>query len=209
MSDWTIEDFYRYMQQQLLDRGPGYRCIIGDSITAAAPLELVAGQPPINAGIGGARVGDALRLILPTLMGSQPAALLLAIGVNDTKRQFPEPQTQRLTDFHRDYRDLARGARRLTPHVGLLLIGPVAKGMDVGDTFFDPELILAFNAIIAAVATEFKAPLFPLAGLEGADRLAHPHVTHDGVHLSDAGYVIWNEVVARAWAKLLVPVTRA
>jgi lysophospholipase L1-like esterase len=158
-----------------------------------------------SAGIGGARVGDALRLILPTLAGTLPAALLLAIGVNDTKWQFPEPRPQRLTDFQRDYRELVRGALRLTPNVGLLLIGPVAKGMEVGDNFFDPELILAFNAIIAAIATELKVPLWPLAALSGPDGLAHPHVTYDGVHLSEAGYVIWNEVVARAWAKV-VPV---
>jgi lysophospholipase L1-like esterase len=198
-----IEEFTNHVHLQLHNRRAGYVVIIGDSITEEAPLEHVAGQLPVNAGIGGARVGDAVRLILPTLAASQPAALLIAIGVNDTKFQFPEPRTQRLTDFARDYRDLVRGARRLTPNVGLLLIGPVAKGMDVGDSFFDPALILAFNAIIAAVATELKAPVFPLVGLEGADGLAHPHVTHDGVHLSDAGYAIWNEVVARAWQKLL------
>jgi lysophospholipase L1-like esterase len=197
-----IDDFTDHVHLQLRHRRAGYTVIIGDSIAEAAPLEPVAGQLPINAGIGGARVGDAIRIILPTLRDSQPAALLIAIGVNDTKFQFPQPRTQRLTDFARDYRDLVRGARRLTPNVGLLLIGPVAKGMDVGDRFFDPQLILAFNAIIAAVATEMQAPVFPLVGLEGADGLAHPHVTHDGVHLSDAGYAIWNDVVARAWAKL-------
>jgi lysophospholipase L1-like esterase len=204
MSGWTIDDFNRYMRQELQARGPGYCCIIGDSITAAAPLAAVGAKQPINAGIGGARVGDALRLILPTLTGTQPAALLLAIGVNDTKWQFPEPRAQRLSDFQRDYRDLVRGARQLTPNVGLLLIGPVASGMEVGDTFFDPDLILAFNAIIATVATELNVPLWPLAGLFGPDGLAHPHVTYDGVHLSDAGYAIWNEVVARAWKKVAV-----
>jgi lysophospholipase L1-like esterase len=198
-----IAEFTDFVHLQLRHRRPGYVVVIGDSITEAAPLEAVAGQLPINAGIGGARVSDAVRFILPTLNDSQPAALLIAIGVNDTKFQFPEPRAQRLADFARDYRDLVRGARRLTPNVGLLLIGPVAKGMDIGDNFFDPELILAFNAIIAAVATELKAPVFPLTGLEGANGLAHPQVTHDGVHLSDAGYAIWNKVVARAWQTLL------
>jgi lysophospholipase L1-like esterase len=198
-----IAAFTDHVHLQLRHRRAGYVVIIGDSITEAAPLAPVAGQLPINAGIGGARIGDAVRIILPTLKDSQPAALLIAIGVNDTKFQFPEPRVQRLTDFARDYRELVLGARRLTPNVGLLLIGPVAKGMDIGDRFFDPELILAFNAIIAAVATELKAPVFPLTALEGAGGLAHPHVTHDGVHLSDAGYAIWNEVVAMAWQKLL------
>jgi lysophospholipase L1-like esterase len=198
-----IAAFTDHVHLQLRHRRAGYVVIIGDSITEAAPLAPVAGQLPINAGIGGARIGDAVRIILPTLKDSQPAALLIAIGVNDTKFQFPEPRVQRLTDFARDYRELVLGARRLTPNVGLLLIGPVAKGMDIGDRFFDPELILAFNAIIAAVATELKAPVFPLTALEGAGGLAHPYVTHDGVHLSDAGYAIWNEVVAMAWQKLL------
>lgn len=198
-----IAEFTDYVHLQVRNRRAGYVVIIGDSITQEAPLEPVAAQLPVNAGIGGARVGDALSLILPTLVASRPAALLIAIGVNDTKFQFSESRAQRLTDFARDYRELVRGARRLTPHVGLLLIGPVANGMDLGDRFFDPELILSFNAIIAAVATELKAPVFPLTGLEGADGFAHPHVTHDGVHLTDAGYAIWNEAVARAWTKLL------
>lgn len=198
-----IAEFTDYVHLQVRSRRAGYVVIIGDSITQEAPLEPVAAQLPVNAGIGGARVGDALSLILPTLVASQPAALLIAIGVNDTKFQFSESRAQRLTDFARDYRELVRGARRLTPHVGLLLIGPVANGMDLGDRFFDPELILSFNAIIAAVATELRAPVFPLTGLEGADGFAHPHVTHDGVHLTDAGYAIWNEAVARAWTKLL------
>jgi lysophospholipase L1-like esterase len=198
-----ITEFTDHVQLQLCNRRAGYVVMIGDSITESAPLEAVAGQLPINAGIGGARAVDAVRIILPTLKDSQPAALLIAIGVNDAKFPFPEPRAKRLTDFVRDYRDLVRGARRLTPHVGLLLIGPVAKGMDLGDRFFDPELILAFNVIIAAVAAELKVPVFPLVGLVGADGLAHPQVTHDGVHLTDAGYAIWNDVVARAWQTLL------
>jgi lysophospholipase L1-like esterase len=198
-----IAEFTNHVHLQLRHRRLGYVVMIGDSITEAAPLGLVAGQLPINAGIGGARVSDALRIILPTLAGSQPSALLIAIGVNDSKRQFPEPVAQRRSDFDRDYRELVRGARRLTPNVCLLLIGPVAKGMELGDRFFDPALILAFNGSIAAVATEMKAPVFSLSCLEGADGLAHPHVTHDGVHLSEAGYAIWNDVVARAWQTLL------
>jgi lysophospholipase L1-like esterase len=200
-----IAEFTDFVHLQLRHRRPGYVIIIGDSITEAAPLELVGGQLPVNVGIGGARVADAVRFILPTLAASQPAAVLIAIGVNDTKLQFSELRAQRLTDFARDYRTLVRDARQLTPNVGLLLIGPVAKGMDLGDRFFDPTLIVTFNAMIAAVAIEMAAPVFPLSGLEGADGFAHPHVTHDGVHLSEAGYAIWNEVVERAW-ETLVPV---
>ena len=194
------------MQQDLQRCGPGYCCIIGDSITEAAPLAAVDGRGPINAGIGGARVADALRLILPTLEGTRPAALLLAIGVNDTKREVPEPPAQRLADFARDYQALVRGARQLTPHVGLVAIGPVAKGtqfVEFGDNFFDPALIVAFNNTIATIAAEMDVPLQSLAGLAGADGLALPDVTDDGVHLSAAGYAIWNAAIAHAWQTVM------
>jgi GDSL-like Lipase/Acylhydrolase family len=184
----VVAEFIDYVGLQLRLRGVGYVGIIGDSITESAPFAPVGGQLPVNAGIGGARVGDAIRVILPTLADSSPTALLIAIGVNDTKRQFLHPHAQRLTDFARDYRDLVRSAHRLTPRVGLLLIGPVAKGMDLGDRFFDPSLIVAFNGIIRSVGKELNAPAFPLTSLEGLDGFADPDVTHDGVHLSEAGY---------------------
>jgi lysophospholipase L1-like esterase len=203
--DW-LADFGRHVQAQLQHSGPGYCGIIGDSITAAAPLSLVGDKPPIKAAVNGARVGDAIRHIMPLLDGSVPSCLLLAIGVNDTKFQFPEPRLQRLSDFARDYRTLLHCARQLTPHVGIVMIGPVAKGMDVGDSFFDASLIVAFNGIIREIATEANVPTFSLSALAGADGLARADVTYDGVHLSETGYRLWNAEVERAWQQLQVAV---
>ena len=59
-----IAEFTDYVHLQVRNRPAGYVVIIGDSITQEAPLEPVAGQLPVNAGIGGARVGEDQALLL-------------------------------------------------------------------------------------------------------------------------------------------------
>ena len=87
----------------------------------------------------------------------------------------------------------------LTPNVAVILSPPVGKGQAAGDIMFDPSLITDINDLIRTIAAGAKLPVFSLAGLARPDGYARVDVTLDGVHLSAAGYAVWNKVVAQAW----------
>jgi GDSL-like Lipase/Acylhydrolase family len=178
-------------------RGPSYVAIIGDSITVAAPHQPVCGRPLAVAAVGGTRIIHALRDILPHLQKSPPAALLIALGTNDSKRWIRKTRAQKLADFKAEYRTLLTAAKVASANVGVVMIPPVGKGE--GDAGFEAAIIAEFNEIIQVLATEAGVPTFSLAGLAGADGFARVGLTTDGVHLSAAGYGIWMDVVGQAW----------
>jgi hypothetical protein len=196
----------RYLRTVAADQeraGPRYRAMIGDSITVAGRLLPVCDGPVLKAAFNGAQVQHAVDHIILPLRSRPPAAILIAIGVNDAWRHIVTPRAQRLTDFAASYRRLIREAQALTPDVGLLLVPPVAKDGALGASFFDMTLIEAFNQIIVELAADAKLPTFSLAPLAGPDGLARAGTTTDGVHLTAAGYAIWMDVVTRAWSRIM------
>ncbi len=182
--------------------GPQYSAIVGDSITAAAPLPSVCGKPVVKAAFDGARVAELVAHVVPRLAATPPSAVLLAAGVNDTWRRIPMSREQRLTEFRTSYRTLIVRARALTPHVGIVLIPPVAREGALGATFFDTTLIEQFNGIIIELAAQSGLPTFTLAAMAGADGFTPAELTRDGVHPTDAGYAVWIKAVNEAWPRV-------
>ena len=198
----TMADFERHIRSELRQQGDGYRAMIGDSITAVAPDQVVCGRPVIRVAYGGAQIEDALQDLMPLLVGSRPAALIIAIGVNDAQRRIAKTREQLLADVTIGYRTLLRQAKALTPHVAVIQASPVGQGQPMGDVFFDPSLITAINGLIRDAATDAKVPVLALAGLAQSDGFARDGVTLDGAHLSPAGYAIWSAVAAQAWQSI-------
>jgi lysophospholipase L1-like esterase len=195
----TLESFWRTLAADQAGAGPGHSAIIGDSLTVAAPLLAVCGRSVVKAAFNGARIQQTVDYIMPPLSKSPPAAVLIAIGVNDAWRHITTSRAQRLVDFEDAYRGLIDKALVLTPKVGIVLLPSVAKDGDLGVSFFDPSLIDQFNQIIAKLANNKQLPVFPLAALSGPDGFARPGLTQDGVHLTPAGYAVWMQVVTQAW----------
>lgn len=195
---YTMADFERQIRSELRQHGDGYRAMIGDSITAVSPDQVVCGRPIIRVAYGGAQIEDALLDLMPLLADSRPAALTIAIGVNDAQRRIAKSRDQLLTDFAAGYRKLLQQAKALTPNVAVIQASPVGQGQSMGDVFFDPSLITAINGLIRDAAADAKVPVFSLSGLAQSDGFARAGVTLDGVHLSPAGYSIWSAVAAQA-----------
>jgi lysophospholipase L1-like esterase len=185
--------------QQYIRRNPNYLAIIGDSITALAPEQLVHGQKVLRLAYGGAQIEGVRRNRVPLMLQRAPRALIVAIGVNDSQRGIQKPRDQLLADVAVSYRALLREAQALTPRVAVVLSPPVGRGQPMGDVFFDPNLIVAINAIMTAAAAEFEIPVLALSDLADADGFAREDVTLDGVHLSAAGYAIWTSVIEQAF----------
>jgi hypothetical protein len=198
----TLERYLRTVGADQQRAGPSYLVMIGDSITVAGPLPPICGRPVLKAAFNGAQVQHAVDHILQPLRTRPPAAIVIAIGVNDAWRHIVTPRAQRLTDFEASYRRLIREAQALTLDVGLLLVPPVAKDGALGASFFDVTLIEAFNQIIVRLAAEAKLPTFALSPLAGPDGLSRAGTTTDGVHLTAAGYATWIEVVTGAWSRV-------
>jgi lysophospholipase L1-like esterase len=58
--------------------------VLGDSITEMERLpELIGGHPVINAGIGGATIGDFVGIAPKILAGVEPSLCVVALGAND------------------------------------------------------------------------------------------------------------------------------
>jgi lysophospholipase L1-like esterase len=195
----TLERYLRTLAADQASAGPGHSAIIGDSLTVAAPLLPVCGRVVVKAAFNGAQAQQAVDYIMPPLSTSPPAAVLIAIGVNDAWRHIATPRAQRLADFDVAYRGVIDAALALTPTVGIVLLPSVAKDGDLGVSFFDPPLIDQFNQIIVKLAKNKQLPVFSLAALSGPDGFSRSGLTHDGIHLTPAGYAVWMQVVTLAW----------
>jgi lysophospholipase L1-like esterase len=182
--------------------GPRYAAIVGDSIAANAKYQPVCERPVVVAAVAGARLDHALHDILPLLQHERPSSILIAIGVNDSKRLITTPRPERLAMFESQYRAVIAGAKALTPDVAVVLIPPVGKDDWFGDVAFEAALIAEFNRIITRQAAQAQVPLFSLAALAGPDGFARAGTTVDGVHPSVAGYGVWMEAIEQAWNRI-------
>jgi GDSL-like Lipase/Acylhydrolase family len=191
--------FHNFVRAQVQHSGNGYLAIIGDSITASSPEQRVCGRSVLRLAFGGAKVEGALQDIMPPLQNSRPAALVVAIGVNDAQRRITKPRAQLLADFAADYRTLLQQAKALTSKVAVVLSPPVGKDRPMGDAFLDPDLIITLNDLIRTAAVDADVPVLALSEMARSDGFAREDVQLDGVHLSPAGYNIWGRVVDRAW----------
>jgi lysophospholipase L1-like esterase len=149
--------------------------IIGDSITEAAYLPRVCGAPVLNAGIGGARISDAKRLMGDLAGFVHPKAIVLAIGVNDGQAKLSMSPAE-------DYRTLLQMARS----TGATVFAATPAAVD-----YSGSLGQIFNRDRAHKISE---TITSQARMEGAEVIdlsqLHGH-TIDGVHLDPTGYQDW------------------
>ena len=152
--------------------------MIGDSRTDLLYLGRLRGLEVLNAGVGGSGVADWRDDAADLIARTDPAEVIVALGVNDARRDKPLEVEQ----WRRAYRHLvgkARG-RRLV----LVQASPVAREGALGETVFDPARIAAINREIAEIARETGAALVPpLPSVEG--------LTTDGVHFTPVGAAAW------------------
>jgi hypothetical protein len=164
--------------------------IIGDSITEYAHVPSLCGKSAFNAGIGGARIGDAAGLMAELSPILKANTIILAIGINDAVAAQKRSDTIR-ADFER----LVRLAKDTGAEVFAATVGPVDMMKPEGAAR-DPGLVSTINAQIIS-STEDKRLIDLSATLKADD-------TRDGVHLTEVGARRWRSaieaVVCPSWS---------
>jgi lysophospholipase L1-like esterase len=196
----TVDDSHRSVRQLILHftlaRVDDPIIVLGDSIVEASGLpRSLCGHPVVNAGLSGASTASDLGPWLAgALAGKRAALILIALGTNDalmerSRQAFAESYTTLLTEV-----------AKLTPRVVVLAIPTIeAQG----------RVAVAARDEVMATINGYNSALAELAEPNGARFAAlpvmpEPH-TIDGVHLSAAGYLVWDKAVLQGAASVCNP----
>jgi lysophospholipase L1-like esterase len=162
--------------------------IVGDSLSEASTLpRTFCGHPVINAGLNGASTSSDLGTwLIDALDGRRATAILISLGTNDALLKHSAQ------DFETSYAALLAQLVKVTDHLAVLGIPPIEVRGRVTAELRKETMgrIDAFNTLLPA-----------LAGKSGASFAALPPMpaqhTIDGVHLSAAGYAVWDDAVLK------------
>ncbi len=160
--------------------------IVGDSIVeASTPPRELCGHAIVNAGLDGASTASDLGTwLLDVLDGKPVAAIVLSLGTNDALDARSRPQ------FEANYRALLAQLSKATAHVIVLAIPSIDVLRRVTSEMQTNVMgrINDYNSALPELSAESGATFAPLPPMPT------PH-TVDGVHLSAAGYQIWDQAV--------------
>jgi lysophospholipase L1-like esterase len=194
----SISESHRWTRQVILhytlSRVDNPIIVVGDSIVEAStlPREL-CGHAIVNAGLDGASTtSDLGTWLIDVLEGKLVAAIVVSLGTNDAlgaKRSRPQ--------FEANYRALLAQLSKATAHVIVLAIPSIdVLGRVTGE--MQAEAMGRIN--------DYNSALTELSAQSGATFAALPPMptphTIDGVHLSAAGYQIWDQAVLQAASAL-------
>jgi lysophospholipase L1-like esterase len=143
---------------------------------------------PLNRGFGGSQYADIVRHIDRLVLRHKPRLVVLYSGDNDMAAgKKPE-------DVHGDFLEVVTTIRKQLPETRILVLAakPSEARWKLRETY------QATNKLIAATCQEDEQLMFidtwpPLLGDDG-----EPDATlfrDDQLHLNDAGYVKWNELI--------------
>ena len=146
------------------------------------------GMGLINRGFGGSQMSDAVRYLDRAVLPLEPRAIFVYEGDNDIGRG-KSPET-----VVADYRAFVAKARAALPEVKIVFVAikPSIRRWELVDKMREA------NAQIRADAEgddllEYVDVDAPLLGADGRPRA--DLFVEDGLHLNDAGYAIWADLV--------------
>ncbi len=162
--------------------------VLGDSITEASTLPReFCGHPIVNAGLDGASTtSDLGNWLTDVLDGKSASAIVVALGTNDALagRDLPE--------FDANYSTLLSQLSKAAARVIVLAVPPIDA---------TPRLSIDAQTKVLRLIESYNSALPELAVRGGATFAALPPAptphTIDGVHLSTAGYELWDQAVLK------------
>ena len=149
------------------------------------------GMPLINRGFGGSQMSDLVHYVEETVLAYSPRTVVVYEGDNDTSAG------KRSEQILEDYQQFVEAVLEAQPstRIVILSIKPSLSRWDVW-----PEM-QASNAAIEAYAEGDARVDFVDIGtaMLGADGLPIPELfVGDGLHMTPAGYDVWDEIVMEA-----------
>jgi lysophospholipase L1-like esterase len=167
--------------------------MVGDSIVESSTLPReVCGHAIVNAGLDGASTASDLGTWLVDVLEGKPvAAIVVSLGTNDAFGARSRPQ------FEANYRALLAQFSKATGRVIVLAI----PSLDVVS-----RITSEMHTEVMGRINDYNSALPELAAESGATFAALPSMptphTIDGVHLSAAGYQVWDQVVLQGASAL-------
>ena len=149
------------------------------------------GMPLINRGFGGSQMSDLVYYVEETVLRYAPRTVVVYEGDNDTSAG---KRSQQILEDYREFVEAVLAAQPST-RIVILSIKPSLSRWDVW-----PEM-QASNAAIEAYARGDARVDFVDIGtaMLGADGDPIPELfVADGLHMTPAGYDIWDEIVMEA-----------
>ena len=195
-----IDDSHRSVRQLVLhftiERLDDPIIVLGDSITEASALpRSLCGHPVVNAGLSGASTASNLGPWLAgALAGKRAALIVVALGTNDALME------RSRQSFAASYATLLAELSKLTPDVVVLAIPPIEAKSKVTVEARDQAMatINGYNSMLPGLAQNNGARFVALPAMP------EPH-TIDGVHLNEAGYLVWDKAVLQGAAPVCGP----
>jgi lysophospholipase L1-like esterase len=167
--------------------------LLGDTLVELASIPSICGGSVLNSGIGGAGV-TIVADTLAKLADIKARNIVIEVGINDAARKIGMSPI----DFSVRYRRLVAEAQATGAKVFVSITGPVAKGMALGDIYFDPDLIRHIDIEIKKIATSEHLGIVDFSTMADADGYLPADETIDGVHLRPNGYVVWRSILEKS-----------
>jgi len=168
---------------------------LGNSITAGTDWNELLGNKNIkNRGISGDITFGVLERLDEVIEG-KPAKVFILIGINDISRNVPDSVI--LSNYQKIIQRIKKGSPATKIYCQTLL--PVNNTFDKFKNHYNKdEHILWVNQQLKVLAQSQKVNLIDLypAFLDSEKRLIK-EFTHDGLHLTAAGYQKWAELLTK------------
>jgi lysophospholipase L1-like esterase len=168
---------------------------LGNSITANTDLVEELGNPNLrNRGISGDITFGVLER-LDEVIDGKPAKVFILIGINDISRNIPDQVI--LRNYQKMVSRINKGSPGTKIYFQTLL--PTNSTFDRFKNHYNKEdHILGVNNALKELGRKEKITVIDLypAFLDNQNRLKK-ELTHDGLHLTPAGYRTWVEVLRK------------
>ena len=149
------------------------------------------GMPLINRGFGGSQMSDAVHYVQETVLKYSPRTVVVYEGDNDTSAG------KRSEQLLQDYKEFVEAVLTAQPstRVVILSIKPSLARWDVW-----PDMQASNAAIEAYAHMDARVDFVDIGtAMLGPDGLPIPELfVDDGLHMTSAGYDVWDEIVMEA-----------
>ena len=149
------------------------------------------GMPLLNRGFGGSQMSDLVHYVEETVLKYSPRTVVVYEGDNDTSAG---KRSQQLLEDYKEFVEAVLTAQPST-RVVILSIKPSLARWDVC-----PDMQESNAAIEGYAQTDPRVDFVDIGtAMLGADGLPIPELfVDDGLHMTSAGYDIWDEIVMEA-----------
>lgn len=177
---------------RMLPDAAGEIVFLGDSITQRCEWAEMLRNPQVkNRGIDGDKTTGVLAR-LDEVTAAQPAKIYLMIGINDLLTRSPAATAENIGK-------MVDRIQQDSPQTELILQSVLPVNNTMRNTLVNPADIIQLNNMIREIADKRQVNYLNLySHFANEEGNLKPEYTQDGIHLSAAGYELWEQILSGA-----------